>query len=207
MYLLSLTGEQESRALQSERTVMCRKIALLPIILMLVAPAGCSDDDPAAPAPPREEVRLAIYSYEFLAGSRGIHTDPATFWIEYPGGAARLPDVDLVNGTMGTTVEFDRATAGTRAFFDKLINGVDETTVSNVEFIVGGTMFRTLLESDLIDGGVSGTLSPDLDGTTVKKAVVHVDSVWYESPGEDPNRDGDWTDFHYYFRLEFIGYL
>ena len=90
----------------------------------------------------------------------------------------------------------------------RLTDGVDDGVVLEVELgDGGGGAGQGLLESAWIDGGLSGTLDPDFVGFEIGSITLVIDLVNFDSPGEDPNRDGLWTDYVFEGRVVVEGRL
>ena len=95
---------------------------------------------------------------------------------------------------------------GATAFFEKMTNGIDEVVLAKFQRPSGFSQDFGY-ESEMIAGGATGDLHPDLNGTSISFAVIHLDKVVIDSPGEDPNNDGIWTSWDITVRLEIMGFI
>ena len=83
-----------------------------------------------------------------------------------------------------------------------LTNGVDQRFV----FFLGGSnnvgIVSGSLESQLFAGVGTG---PDLTGYQVQSFGLQINSATFQSPGQDPNHNGIWTDFSEQVTLNIYG--
>jgi len=87
---------------------------------------------------------------------------------------------------------------------DRLTDGVDDYVDLQVE-LGGGSARQAARESVWIDGGLSGTLDPDFAGFEIGSVTLVIDAVSFDSPGQDPNNDGIWTDYSFQARIVVVG--
>jgi hypothetical protein len=174
-------------------------------VLLILTLNACSDDNCPYGPPPVKAIQLAEMTFRSEGGSAIVFSSMALS-IYYSGDVFKLPDIGLRDGSDGYTVVMDTSVVGATGFFEKMTNGVDELLLA--KFIQPNGFSQDFgQESQLIDGGTTGDLRPDLQGTTISKAVVHFDTVIIDSPGDDPNGDGNWTSVDIVVRLEIMGFL
>lgn len=182
-----------------------REHLVLILILLLVAPlSGCSEDCPVC-VRSKTEVQLAEMDLRVRGGSARVF-DSMTLSVFYSGQTIELPDVALTDGNDGYSVECDETSTGVSAFIEKVTNGADEMVLARF-YTPGGFSADAGMESELIGGGTTGDLTPDLEGTRVTRILIHLVDVSIDSPGRDPNDDGIWTSYDNIVKVEFRGYL
>lgn len=180
----------------------------LPLALaccFLLAFLGCGDDDdPTAPATP---VPLAQI---MLRASGGGAVQAATMFVSLKVGPTgeefAMFDRSFNNAEADTTLRFDAS--NTPAFDDAvatLTNGTDDRIQFARQFPGGGGGSNSNFESRFLDGGLLGDLEPDLAGTTIEYALLHVDVFELDTPGSNPGGTGNWTDYVMEMRLVLVG--
>jgi hypothetical protein len=189
---------------EHERTSMRNYIIPISLVLLIVTLNACSDDSPYRPQP-RSAIQLAEMTFRNKGGTRLIF-DSKKLSIYYSGDVVKLPEIGLTGGSEGYAVVMDTSAVGVAGFFEKMTNGIDEMLFA--KFIQPNGFGQDFgYESYWIDGGTTGDLRPDLQGASISKAVIHLDKVIIDSPGDDPNGDGIWTSYDITVRLEIRGFF
>lgn len=171
------------------------------LVLLIGSLSACSDDSCPYGPPPPEPIQLAEITFTAWGGTASVLTSTRLSFY-YDGDSFAFQEIGLTDDCIGYSVALDTSDTGLSELFAKLTNGVDERMGARF-----GGMQVSNIESNLIAGGSTGDLRPDLNGTSITQAVVHIDRVILDSPGRDPNSNGIWTDYDFKVRLELIGFL
>lgn len=167
---------------------------LLPLALL----AGCGDD--SSSTAPAIEQALGQISVSRSGGSSSVFDSiTLTLSIEVPTVAARIASLEIASQVLtvdeiGTTIELSQLD-GWDVAVATLTNGEDDfvTIAATVPSGSGGS--STSRESTMFGGGFTGDLDPDFAGYTVTRLILKVRSVVFNTPGENPNSNGIWTDY------------
>lgn len=174
-------------------------------IIVLAFLAGCGDDDsPTAPDAPQP---LAYFEVAAGVGGRVV-TDAATLslFVGPDGADFAIFDVTLSGDDAGTTMslgpdgnsDFDEAVA-------LLTNGVNDEVALWRTLVGGGAAITGSFETDAFSGGALDGQEPDFVGAEITSISLELDSVSIQSPGNDPNGDGLWTDAFFEGRIVVMG--
>ncbi len=94
---------------------------------------------------------------------------------------------------VGTTFQLTAAnTIGWSNFTAKLTDGVDEYIFNTLANHGSGA-----IPESLVFGLLSGASGPDLAGYSITRLDLALSSFSIQSPGQNPNGDGVWTDFSF----------
>lgn len=116
--------------------------------------------------------------------------------------------VPLVPGSGGgTTIRFDSGAA-----FDRIAAGLTDGIAGRFSVLAvlgnaAGTQTRGFAggEENAFGALPASYNGIDFEGSTVEAIIVTLRTVSLSSPGRDPNRNGDWTDFTVYADVEIEG--
>jgi hypothetical protein len=142
-------------------------------------------------------------------GSLGIINE-AEFWFGGPPYSFNYPTQPLFNqiffGTNDVGRTFTIASSADDPNFNfvvnTLTNGVDQTLAVLIGLTNGTGSLFPFPESQLFAGVGTG---PDLIGYQIQSFGLRVDSLSFQSPGSNPNSDGNWTDYSEQFTLSIYG--
>jgi len=123
-------------------------------------------------------------------GSYGIATPVFSFWADNDLFSGSPPaEIPLTIATGETTL--NSSTPGFSAVASVLTDGVTDGNPNYYGLRMNSYVYHTL--------------SPDFYGYVLSRIVVDISSIGYESPGTNPNGDGNWTSFYYTSNLSFYG--
>ena len=167
-------------------------------LLPLLAPfAGCGDDDPAAPpAPAPTPEALAYFSFNAGVGSPNVADAASVSFHVGPDGADfALFDVTVTNADAGRTIAID---PGEHPEFAQavllLTNGTNDGVAFRRAPLGGASAITRSDEETSFAGGVLADQEPDFAGAEVTGISLVLDAISIDSPGRDPNGNGQWTD-------------
>ena len=171
-------------------------------ILLLVGTIGCSDDNKITNATVSPQA-LAQVSIE-IQGGAAVVVDSNI--ISFSIGGKNVFSLRVANADQGRTITVNESNnpdfSAAVAF---LTDGNDDSAEFGSFFPGGGGGSISRPESVWFKGGITGTYDPDLAGTTVTNVLVHLDVVNIQSPGSDPNGNGNWTDYDHRIRMVIMG--
>ena len=175
-------------------------LIVLACIIAVGFTAGCSDDDcPSCPPPEVEEQPLA----QFVRAERYENQAGAFFSVRikilYSATNDTLAYLLVDGSDSGTTFTFDASDPGFAGFAAMATNGVDDQlSVSAMLDPAGGGSGSFGGESNFLQGGLTGDLTPDLAGTQVTSILLHLDRLTIL-------RQGGTTRFNADFRVVYMG--
>ena len=134
-----------------------------------------------------------------LAGSGGgqgiTPPSPFEFRVFYVGGVEIFHESFSV-GDAGSVVSITPADSFFSTAIAPLTNGIDETLRMEVTSGTGGGDAEGP-ESSYFGGSLFCLNGIDFAGQTITSLDLVIDTLRHESPGSDPNNDGNWTEFEY----------
>jgi hypothetical protein len=168
----------------------------LPIVILIVLLTGCSNDDcgPTSVVTPHPLAQMIL---EFSAGT---NTASDSMNLSLSVGSSPLEQT-IFDVRVTNTDESSRFTVSGASNPDfaavaaVLTNGSDDQMRMGVSVVGGDNGYLTTNESTWLNGGLTGDYDPDLMGAEITSIIVHLDLIEIDSPGSDPNGNGQWTDF------------
>lgn len=179
-----------------------RIIVVVSATLLLVGTFGCSDDDKITNATVSPQA-LAQVLLELRAGTALVADSNE---ISFSLGGNNVFTLWVANADQGHIITVNESNNPEfMAAVAFLTNGIDDQADFGNRWPGGGggTDFRN--ESFWFRGGITGAYDPDFIGTTVTHVLVHLDEVSIQSPGSDPNGNGNWTDIDLMIRMVIMG--
>jgi hypothetical protein len=146
-----------------------------------------------------------FYSYGTLVhGHLASDTDvspPVNARILFRGGgdlivASNQGEIDIGEFLSYTDVDRDFNIAAA-----VVTNGTPDTL--SLALVRKGT--GDLFEAELFYGDPSGSLGIDLAGRVITEFRLTLDALYTQTPGSDPNGDGDWVDYAALYTFEIFG--
>lgn len=139
-----------------------------------------------APAAPAETLR-GSFPFTYSGGTNvAAFQAPLTLSIAPPGvfdpDAPKL-EAQIDSGSDGADFVFDSGSSGFADFAAALTNGVDDRIQTK------------FMGSSVVNPEFATLGGQDLAGYLDLRIVVHVDAATVDSPGSDPNGDGQWTTY------------
>lgn len=175
------------------------------LLACLACLAGCGEDDPiAGPDAPQP---LASFDFASGVGGRAVSaTATLSLYVGPDGADFALFEVVLTGDDTGATLSlgpddgagFDEAVA-------LLTNGVDDEVALWRALSDGTTSITGNLESIAFSGGALEGREPDFAGAEITGISLELTGVSIQSPGNDPNGDGLWTDAFIEGRIVIMG--
>jgi hypothetical protein len=184
------------------------------VVALFVLPllTGCGDDDPVAPGAivpvqPLAEIRLSTFAgmsavSDTIALSFMLSVTPFPKAGDANDSGPRiaptpeLVSVRMTNADEGTTRQINASNnPDYQAAIAILTNGVDDHGRVLFSIPAAGSVGGEGSESSYIKGGILGNFDPDLSGAEITGLTVVFKRVQIDTPGSDPNSDGNWTDF------------
>jgi len=173
--------------------------------LVLLLSACGDDDDPTGPSTPVQP----IAQIDLDAAGGGAVRAATMFGRFRVGGSADGPaifDRSFIPSEQDSILRIDATTNSEfEAAVELLTNGTNDTASWIREFPGGGGSSNTTSEASFIQGGLSGEYEVDMTGARIEYALLHIDRMRLDIPGDDPNGDGNWTNYEFRLRLVFFG--
>ena len=139
----------------------------------------------------------------------GIASYTAALGVESSPGSGSYPEVFeddyLTPASEGTTILcFEEDDIEFPQLVALLTNGVDDILRVRLTRDTGSGLVGLLPESQY-QLAVAERFGPDLQGYAITRFELHVVELRFESPGRDPNSDGNWQDRLVEVRIEIYG--
>jgi hypothetical protein len=185
---------------------MKRYVMVIVLLAGFCILGGCGNDEcTTCPELPVADYPIARFSFAYSGGT-AEQTESIRCALGYE--TSMFPDtiatVILRDGDVGIRRTFDAENSPNFvAFSDTMINGINDRMRLTVWRYPGGlTMSLGNFESALFMGGLTGDMNPDLAGAQITRVMMTIRTVTISVPGDDPNSDGNWTDYD--FTIEYF---
>ena len=184
---------------------------LLPALLVPLWLAGCGGGGPSGEDPNEDPTVIlgSVLVEQDLGFPRSDAVTDVRLFLgqgdEIRAAVALFDEIVLTVADVGRTFVIASAADDPDfgSFAALLTNGVDDSLTAEVH--AGNILTNTSdVESRLLQGA-DGPLAPDLVGSTLQRVELTLEVLSVETPGEDPDGDGEGTDLRVVGRIVFFG--
>ena len=195
------------------RVPVNRSRYLVVLVLIVLLPAGffgCSTAPGDGTDPFPSSVLLASSAVTAGGGWAAVSTG-IVFTLSIgmmPGGPGVFDSLVLTPENTGTTYRI--VSSDDEDFLtvvDSFTNGADDFLTFQYDGYPsegGGAGGST--ESGFFLGGVTGEYLPDFTGLQIDYFTLTINTLTLDSPGSDPNEDGNWTDYDIELQIKVYGH-